>query len=93
MTWIRHNLGTIGIGARAASVTWRGLLGAAAFLVVTLGLCLLVLLAASPVWPAAERMARQGGVAKTTTPTGVLAGTLGAGMLLVLAGYVREARR
>ena len=77
-TWIRRVFRRLGVLALEG-------VGVAA-------LTALVFLAVAPVWPAAERMARQGGTAAPPVPVGVLVGTLGAAAALVLVGFVVRAR-
>lgn len=70
----------------------RAILRALGEVVLAGSLAGVLFLAVAPVWPAAERMARQGGTAAPSPPTGVLAGTIALATGLVLAGFVRGSR-
>ncbi len=59
---------------------------------VAMGLYFLVLLAVAPIWPQAEKMARQGTAAGGTLSASLVLGTLGAAAGLVLAGLVVKLR-
>lgn len=83
---ILHKLG--------AAARW---IGAATWVVLKWGLPCAVLFwlivrAAAPIWPQAERMAREGTAAGATPPPAVLAGTLVAMAAIVLLGLLARAR-